>query len=155
MKIGLSSFYYYVVSRDEVAGDDNEVAGDDNEIAGDVNEVAGDDNEVAGDDNEVAGDDIDDDDKKETDFEDKVSSPVQLALPTSFESSVGIRLVNAVRTQTGVSFTQSLATAVATLQFVREEVPALETVMDAIIISLHSSEVHRLPSNRKIICNLL
>ena len=57
--------------------------------------------------------------------------PVPPSLPLTFDVGVGVRLVNAVRSLTGISFSQSISAAEATLRFVGTEVPALSDTMDA------------------------
>ena len=58
--------------------------------------------------------------------------PVPPSLPLLFNVGVGVRLVNAVRSLTGISFSQSISVAEATLRFVGTEVPALSDTMDAL-----------------------
>ena len=67
--------------------------------------------------------------------------PVPPSLPLSFDVGVGVRLVNAVRSLTGISFSQSISAAEATLRFVGTEVPALSDTMDALIVALAASKV--------------
>ena len=67
--------------------------------------------------------------------------PVPPSLPLSFDVGVGVRLVNAVRSLTGISHSQSISAAEATLRFVGTEVPALSDTMDALIVALAASKV--------------
>ena len=65
--------------------------------------------------------------------------PVPPSLPLSFDVGVGVRLVNAVRSLTGISHSQSISAAEATMRFVGTEVPALSDTMDALIVALAAS----------------
>ena len=67
--------------------------------------------------------------------------PVPPSLPLSFDVGVGVRLVNAVRSLTGISHSQSISAAEATLRFVGTEVSALSDTMDALIVALAASKV--------------
>ena len=62
-------------------------------------------------------------------------------LPNSFDISVGVRLANTVRSQTGVSFSESQAAAETTLRFVAQEIPQLADVMEGLVKALEASQV--------------
>lgn len=62
-------------------------------------------------------------------------------LPTSFDISVGVRLANTVRSQTGVSFSESQAAAETALKFVAQEIPQLAEVMEGLVKALEASQV--------------
>ena len=69
------------------------------------------------------------------------SPPIPHPLPTSFDISVGVRLANTVRSQTGVSFSESLAAAETTLRFVAQQIPQLADVMEGLVDALEASQV--------------
>lgn len=72
------------------------------------------------------------------------TSPIPPPLPTSFDISVGVRLANTVRSQTGVSFSESLAAAETTLRFVAQQIPQLADVMEGLVASLEASQVEEI-----------
>ena len=67
--------------------------------------------------------------------------PTPNPLPTSFDISVGVHLANTVRSQTGVSFSESQAAAETTLRFVAQEIPQLADVMEGLVKALEASQV--------------
>ena len=73
----------------------------------------------------------------------QATSPIPPPLPTSFDISVGVRLANTVRSQTGVSFSESLAAAETTLKFVAQQIPQLADVMEGLVGALEASQVGR------------
>ena len=54
---------------------------------------------------------------------------------------MGVRLANSVRSQTGVSFSESLAAAETTLRFVAQQIPQLSDVMEGLVKALEASQV--------------
>lgn len=67
--------------------------------------------------------------------------PVPPSLPLTFDVGVGVRLANAVRSQTGISFSESMHAAETTLRFVGTEIPLLSDTMDALIVALAASKI--------------